>query len=610
MKFQRLLFVTLLLSLSLLFIISVEAKPRKKKSTKKHTSKKSKKVADEDNSANEASSDEKTSEDKTSEGESGEEEINSTNSADEEEHGKETLLTTDTKTQEVQKETYIIDFDFDFDNTFFFNLPMLYFRIFINSLPNYLFRALVGRLVPFLLCTGLHEVSVNFLKQRIELNLKLYVAIYCSMEIVAFFRYWNGEVFSTFAQRLFPSLLYQNGSMNFENTLFGIDIYSLFYLSVLYSIVDCIVIEPLFWNIVVAVIIFFISSNCLLNGLPGIRHLNYLVFVGIAGGSGYGYFTLTKPSTSLIMTSLSCILLLVASLINEGASPYTYNPSFFKHFKRYDTPTFFGTLNEIGVGSAAIGMLIHGLKIFGIPLIIFIGLYFVEFLQVGEYTYLILYALYCSTIVGKFVVNNLCKIIIRRNMPFFMYPNGSIFVNTTTLFGFLKMEFVVCIASLIFAHWMTSEVNLTFPQLVTQCVSKGMDGIGFLTNRILVFSKYIDDTDEEGADEEGADEEGADNIGGQIRTWCLSAADLLLPHVLPVNPLGISDLYVTKRQGILQNQATIESFKEGTKSILKVLQGDSIFDFLHEKVDVIESSFEQQAPWLSSISLHFLFSLR
>ena len=157
---------------------------------------------------------------------------------------------------------------------------------------------------------------------------------------------------------------------------------------------------------------------------------------------------------------------------------------------------------------------------------------------------------------------------------------------------------------------MTSEVNLTFPQLVTQCVSKGMYGIGFLTNRILVFSKYIDDTDEEGADEEGADEEGADNIGGQIRTWCLSAADLLLPHVLPVNPLGISDLYVTKRQGILQNQATIESFKEGTKSILKVLQGDSIFDFLHEKVDVIESSFEQQAPWLSSISLHFLFSLR
>ena len=330
----------------------------------------------------------------------------------------------------------------------------VYWRHVLYVLPSILFRMFVGRMIPFLLCTSILVFYKKYTGKHLYIiPLVVYVCnAWVGMELTAFVRYWSGEFFSEVTRRLFPSLTYRNGSIFFENTLLFMDVFSFLYASVVSFFVDLHRIGDDMKAVFVVTVAMSLLSGILLSGFPGIRHFMWLVYIASSFLFGYWAF---HGSHLLAVCIFPSLLLLVASFINDGASYFQY-PSFVADpFKEYDTPSLNDTLSEIGVTRATAIVLAYTSNVLFIHSVsLLIGYFALGIFGYGidSSVFVFMYFVYSVVVCGKFIVNDLGKTVIRRNLPFLLYPNGSFFVSTT-IFGMLKTEFLSLVASILFGTW-------------------------------------------------------------------------------------------------------------------------------------------------------------
>ena len=474
MKYQRLIFLLLLLLLTISFVLTSgdKKKPKSKKGSKKERTKDD----DENVSGSEESEEEELEE--SDEESTSEDEDESGEDSGEESDGKKPASKGDS--QEVEVAAPLPPLDVDLENASFFSLPIIYMRLVLYVLPNLAYRMFVGRLVPFLLCTGIFVGYKKFSTPSVQnhsfqneeqpdkgnLEWKKVAMIYVGMEVTAFFRYWSGEFYSEITRRYFPSMTYKNGSITFENTLFGIDLISFLYSSLMYALSENLK------NFCSLTVIISLLSGVFLSGFPGIRHLMWIGYIAMFAGCGY--LVLMDPDKRLLtVCMIPSVLLLIASFINDGASHFQYPPSLSAPYKKYDTPALAVTLAEIGYGSAALTLFINALIVFIVPAILVVGLMFLLScigLKFSQAFYLNLYGTYGCTIFGKFILNDLWKMILRRNLPFLLHSNGS-FLPRTGILG-IRAEFFNLLAAILFGEWLLK---------INSSIRKG----------IITFMKYI-----------------------------------------------------------------------------------------------------------------------
>ena len=297
MKYQQSIILLVLLLFAISFVLTLDDK---KKSTKKKTSSKGSKTT--------------TTETLEEDDEEELEEENEENASELEQLAPLPLL------------------DVDLENASLFNLPKIYMRLVLYVLPNLVFRMLVGRLVPFLLCTG---IFVGFKCTNDDSFSEewpwSFATMYLGMEVTAFFRFWSGEFYSEITRRFFPSMTYKNGSITFENTLFEIDLISFLYSSLIYALAN----EPdngITGTVFLVSGVISISSGLLLSGLPGIRHWLWIGYLAAAIYCGYRSFIMKAYLFSVCIIPL--LLFLVASSVNDGASHFQYPPSLSAPYKK------------------------------------------------------------------------------------------------------------------------------------------------------------------------------------------------------------------------------------------------------------------------------------
>ena len=373
----------------------------------------------------------------------------------EEFYGEEALESLSTKSEEEDADSE--EDDYDFEGATFRELPSMYGRLFREVMSDLLKHMLKTRLLPFIVCTFIYYAVAIYVKREL-LSLFGILFLFLGIEISSFFAYWNGEIFSAITRKMFPSFLYDTGSIMFDRTVYGVDLNVLWL--ALTSFTVALSYPSWFLRLVPC---FTIASICLstivFTGFPIIQQLCNLAFSYHVKNSVQSALKEDLNVSSCLDISLSGITV-VSSYLNEGAEAIEYPESVTAHFEFHDTPPLIATMKEIGYESCIVGVLFYIAVIFLFPMGILTGLYSFRndfpVLDAPDGVYQQLYWLYCAFVTFKFLANDFMKSLARRNFPFLLHYNGSLFADSA-IYG-VKAELFTVVASIVFSVWLVRNV--------------------------------------------------------------------------------------------------------------------------------------------------------
>jgi hypothetical protein len=366
----------------------------------------------------------------------------------------------ETKDMVRMAETTLPEVDTDLEAVPLYLVPVFYFRMIRYVGPDVLHRFVHGRLLPFIVMSVIYYAH-NYVRHKYgqpvdydrqgpaPLGPVALIWIFIGMELLAMARFSLFECVSALLKP-FPSILYANGSAYFDTVVFGIDVPSLFYLTELFVFPvknianydsDTDMLVPDFEKLTKSWCVSLIASSFVFLGIPVVRRL--MLFVPGCLGILTIIGSIQERSPISFLPVIPRFLVIYASLMNDGMKSYVFPRSAYTRFRKYDTPSLTSTLKEIGYADAARIMFLHVVKVYGVPAILLGVLYMVQktlrFRFLGG-SYKVAYACYVSGVAIRFVLNDVLKVMWRRNAPFWLCNNGSFYVDTNIIGGIIRVE--------------------------------------------------------------------------------------------------------------------------------------------------------------------------